>query len=74
MPTAQTPYLRNAAVFVLIALVFLLAAGALLYRYRVNRQSSLTEKDTVVLARFRALAAYKNFLCVGTTIKRTLVE
>ena len=54
LPTAQTPYLnlRKAAVFVLVALVVLLAAGALLYRHRVNRQTSLTENDTVVLADF----------------------
>ena len=54
LPTAQTPYLnlRKAAVFVLVALVVLLAAGALLYRQRVNRQNSLTENDTVVLADF----------------------
>ena len=52
LPTAPTPYLRKAAVFVLVALVVLLAAGALLYRQRVNRQTSLTENDTVVLADF----------------------
>ena len=53
-PTAQTPHLnlRKAAVFVLAAVVVLLAAGALLYRHRVNRQNSLTENDTVVLADF----------------------
>ncbi len=52
LPTAQTTYLRKHAVFVLVALVVLLAAGALLYRHRVNRQTSLTENDTVVLADF----------------------
>jgi DNA-binding winged helix-turn-helix (wHTH) protein/tetratricopeptide (TPR) repeat protein len=51
-PTAPTPNLRKAAVFVLVALVVLLAAGALLYRQRVNRQIRLTENDTVVLADF----------------------
>ena len=59
VPIAQTPYLnlpylnlRKAAVFVLAALVVLLAAGALLYRQRVNRQARLTENDTIVLADF----------------------
>ena len=55
LPTAQTPYLnlRKATVFVLAAVVVLLAAGALLfYRHRVNRQNNLTENDTVVLADF----------------------
>ncbi|MFY9645590.1 MAG: tetratricopeptide repeat protein, partial [Terriglobales bacterium] len=52
LPTAQTPYPRKAAVYVLVALVVLLAAGALLYRHRVNRQTRLTENDTVVLADF----------------------
>ena len=55
LPTAQTTHLhlRKAGVFVLAAVVVLLAAGALLfYRQRVNRQNSLTENDTVVLADF----------------------
>jgi tetratricopeptide (TPR) repeat protein/DNA-binding winged helix-turn-helix (wHTH) protein len=52
LPTAQTTHLRKAAVFVLAAVVVLLAAGALLYRHRANRQNNLTENDTVVLADF----------------------
>jgi eukaryotic-like serine/threonine-protein kinase len=54
LPTAQTTHLnlRKAAVFVLAAVVVLLAAGALFYRHLVNRQTNLTENDTVVLADF----------------------
>lgn len=51
-PTAESPSLRKLAVFVLIAIALLLAAGGLFYQYRGYRQSGLTESDTVVLADF----------------------